>query len=145
MNGACVLWVGGKKLICHPHLTMCYKNTGCCQHLDAQEPSERENWTLITANGICLSQTIVVWLPALVCIVSTAAIHYIYCIISTAGPDGSLPSDQAGVTAAVSPTDSRPGGEPEGAKSQQQQRLANILNTNKYCNYYINQHLISLT
>ena len=68
-------------------------------------------------------------------LVSTAAIHYIYCIISTAGPDGSLPSDQAGATAAVSPAESRPGGEPEGAyirdtaKSQQQQRLANILNT----------------
>ena len=135
---------------------MCYKNTGCCQHLDAQEPSERENWTLITANGICLSQTIVIWLPALVlylvstaaihyiyCIISTAAIHYIYCIISTAGPDGSLPSNQAGATAAVSPAESRPGGEPEGAKSQQQQRLANILNTIKYCKFYINQHFIS--
>ena len=147
----CVLWVQGKKLISHPIwppdqvLSLwCYKNTGCCQHLDAQEPSERENWTLITANGICLSQTIVIWLPALVCIVSSIycsytlyllhyiycsytlyLLHYIYCIISTAGPDGSLPSDQAGVTAAVSPAESRPGGEPEGAKSQQQQRLAN--------------------
>ena len=76
-------------------------------------------------------------------LVSTAAIHYIYCIISTAGPDGSLPSDQAGATAAVSPAESRPGGEPEGAKSQQQQRLANILNNNKYCNFFINQHFIS--
>ena len=43
----------------------------------------------------------------------------------------------------MSPAESRPGGEPEGAKSQQQQRLANILNNNKYCNFFINQHFIS--
>ena len=77
---------GVKSWYLTPSVTMCYKNTGCCQHLDAQEPSERENWTLITANGICLSQTIVIWLPALVCIVSSIycsytlyLLHYIYC------------------------------------------------------------------
>ena len=136
----CVLWVRVKSWYLTPIwpgdqvLSLwCYKNTGCCQHLDAQEPSERENWTLITANGICLSQTIVVWLPALVCIVSIWSIYCRSWRELAIGPGWcqccSVPCRE--------PARGRAWGGQVSAAAEVS------INTSKYCNFYINQHFIS--